>query len=407
MKMLKKAAGMILTSAVMLGMAATAFGAGNMPTAVDGTKGVKTSENFENLFDGSVGTKWCVAKTDPYVIFSLPSQQSVTGYTLVTANDSLQWKGRNPKSWTLYGCNSAAVPGVDDSGWTVIDSVTEDETMKNQNSTAYEFALDQPAPAYQYYKFQVEEKGLTMQLSELILEYGGSSQAVQQMVDGANGINNGEGPDRMLDGKASTKWCTINSEPWIIVEMTTPVSAKGYYMVTGNDSSRYKGRNPKSWTLYGCNADTAPDENYGGWEVVHQVTDDTAVEDRNAASYYFALGQASPAYRYYMLQIEEKQSSMMQLSEFAIDYEGLTFGYTGLNGTTSTESSESSGGVSGPLMCGSCAGRGSNHCFVCQGSGISSGEQCDNCGGTGEVRCTACNGTGWIQKRSDSGGIKM
>ncbi len=249
MKMLKKAAGMILTSAVMLGMAATAFGAGNMPTAVDGTKGVKTSENFENLFDGSVGTKWCVAKTDPYVIFSLPSQQSVTGYTLVTANDSLQWKGRNPKSWTLYGCN----------------------------------------------------------------------------------------------------------------------------------------------------ADTAPDENYGGWEVVHQVTDDTAMEDRNAASYYFALGQASPAYRYYMLQIEEKQSSMMQLSEFAIDYEGLTFGYTGLNGTTSTESSESSGGVSGPLMCGSCAGRGSNHCFVCQGSGISGGEQCDNCGGTGEVRCTACNGTGWIQ----------
>ena len=116
------------------------------------------------------------------MIFSLPSAQSITGYTLVTGSDSNRWLGRNPKSWTLYGCNSATAPGVDDSGWTVIDTVTDDDTMKNASSAAYTFNLDQAAPAYQYYKFQVDKKGQTMQLSELILNYPGSSQTVQQLV---------------------------------------------------------------------------------------------------------------------------------------------------------------------------------------------------------------------------------
>ena len=94
-------------------------------------------------------------------------------------------------------------------------------------------------------------------------------------------------------------------------------------MVTGNDNSQYPGRNPKSWTLYGCNADTAPDEDYGGWEVVHKVTDDATMEDRNGTAYYFALDQASPAYEYYMLKVSEKNSFVMQLSEFASTMRGF------------------------------------------------------------------------------------
>ena len=397
MKMKKKVSVMLLAAAAALCMAATAFGAGNSATAISGTKGTKKSEDFDLLFDGSVGTKWCTLRPDPYVIFSLPSAQSITGYTLVTGSDSNRWLGRNPKSWTLYGCNSATAPGVDDSGWTVIDTVTDDDTMKNASSAAYTFNLDQAAPAYQYYKFQVDKKGQTMQLSELILNYPGSSQTVQQLVGGSYGTNNlTEGAEKLLDGRADTKWCTADTEPWIIFRMTQPTSAKGYYMVTGNDNSQYPGRNPKSWTLYGCNADTAPDEDYGGWEVVHQVTDDATMEDRNGTAYYFALDQASPAYEYYMLKVSEKNSFVMQLSEFAIDYEGLSYSFTGLGGSQTT-AENGGGGITGTLTCGSCAGRGENHCFVCQGSGWDPlGEVCENCDGRGEVTCTACNGTGHL-----------
>ena len=58
MKMKKKVSVMLLAAAAALCMAATAFGAGNSATAISGTKGTKKSEDFDLLFDGSVGTKW-------------------------------------------------------------------------------------------------------------------------------------------------------------------------------------------------------------------------------------------------------------------------------------------------------------------------------------------------------------
>ena len=62
-----------------------------------------------------------------------------------------------------------------------------------------------------------------------------------------------------------------------------------------------------------------------------------------------------------------------------------------------TEALAAVGGTTGTLTCGSCAGRGENHCFVCQGSGWDPlGEVCENCDGRGEVTCTACNGTGHL-----------
>ena len=373
----------------------TALAAGNMPEAVDGTKGVNTRENYENLFDGSTGTKWCVRGTNPYVIFKLPSSVSVTGYTLVTGNDSASCAGRNPHSWTLYGCNASSEPDEDYSGWTEIASVTEDDTMENKNSRGYSFSVDGAAPAYQYYKFQVDKKNALMQLSELILEYPGSGHVLQQAEDGADGVNIAENYDRAADGKASTKWCTSKANPWLTVKMSSPIPAEGYHMVTGNDNSIYKGRNPKSWRIYGCNASQLPDPYDSRWVLLDTVTDDTVMQDVNGTDYYFALPQTSAAYNYYMLWIDEKNSGIMQLSEFSIAYEGSSFGFTGLDG--SAASAASSGSGTGQLLCASCAGRGTNHCFVCQGSGVSGTELCRNCNGAGEVRCTACAGRGYIR----------
>ena len=97
-----------------------------------------------------------------------------------------------------------------------------------------------------------------------------------------------------------------------------------------------------------------------------------------------------------MLKVSEKNSFVMQLSEFAIDYEGLSYSFTGLGGSQTT-AENGGGGITGTLTCGSCAGRGENHCFVCQGSGWDPlGEVCENCDGRGEVTCTACNGTGHL-----------
>src|SRR5699024_11987256 len=74
----------------------------------------------------------------------------------------------------------------------------------------------------------------------------------------------------------------------------------------------------------------------------------------------------------------------------------FSYSFTGLGGSQTT-AENGGGGITGTLTCGSCAGRGENHCFVCQGSGWDPlGEVCENCDGRGEVTCTACNGTGHL-----------
>lgn len=94
-----------------------------------------------------------------------------------------------------------------------------------------------------------------------------------------------------------------------------------------------------------------PDRNGPGsrWVLLDTVTDDTVMQDVNGTDYYFALPQTSAAYNYYMLWIDEKNSGIMQLSEFSIAYEGSSFGFTGLDG--SAASAASSGSGTGQLLC--------------------------------------------------------
>lgn len=381
-------------AAAALLLMGTVWAAGNTPEAVSGSKGVNSKEGFENLFDGSIGTKWCVRGENPYVIFRLNAPASITGYTLVTGNDTKQYPGRNPKSWRLYGCNPSSQPDAYYEGWNLISTVVNDTVMEGKNTKAYYFGLDQAAPAYQYYLFWVDDKNSLMQLSELILEYPGGSQVLQSAEDGSKGVNGTEGFGNVTDGKASTKWCTSSVNPWVVIEMSSPTSAIGYHLVTGNDNSQYPGRNPRSWRVYGSNSSDLPDPYDSSWVLLDTITNDSTMQDVNGTDFYFELSQPSAAYRYYLLWVDEKESAIMQLSEIAVAYEGSSFGYTGLDNGTSSGSSSS--GTKVGLLCGSCAGRGSNHCFVCQGSGMSGSHICSNCGGTGQVKCMACNGTGYV-----------
>ena len=388
----------LIAAATALGLSMTALAGGVMPEAITGTGGVNSREGYSKLFDASIGTKWCTSGTDPYVIFKLPAAAPIRGYTIVTGNDNRTYWGRNPQSWTLYGCNADSDPAWEYGGWEVIDSVQDDEVLQDQNSIPYYFELDQQAPAYQYYLFQVDKKkGGFMQMAELILDYDGNGQVLQNVVAGSKGMNISEGYQKARDGKASTKWCTNSTSPYLIVKMSSPVSAEGYHIVTGNDNSQYKGRNPKSWTLYGSNADTAPEKNDDSWEVIESVENDTTLKDVNGTDFHFSLSQPSKAYRYFKFEVDERKSFITQMSEFSIEFSGSGFGFSALNGTSADSSQNSSGSAStGTLLCGSCAGRGDNHCFVCQGQGTVNGALCGNCGGAGRTKCTACNGKGHL-----------
>lgn len=73
--------------------------------------------------------------------------------------------------------------------------------------------------------------------------------------------NNFEDIDCLFDGDLSTKYCAAlgrggwwNPESWeveITFALADPAVLSGYAFVTGNDNSRYPGRNPDEWVLYG------------------------------------------------------------------------------------------------------------------------------------------------------------
>lgn len=382
---MKKLFAFLAAAAMTFSLTAASFAASLDAEFIEGSGGMNAREKSESVVDGQLTTKWCVSSADPYVIFSLPESTSITGYTLVTGNDTKTYPGRNPNTWTLYGCNSASVPGKDSGDWNVIDRVVDDTTLEAQNTAPFEFTLSSPAPAYQYYMFQVDKTAGIIQLAEITLNSGSSSYISQQFISGSGGFNVRENADSLFDRNGGTKWCTASTQPHVIFEMSQPVSATGYYMVTGNDNSQFPGRNPRSWTLYGCNADSTPDKDYSGWNLISSVTDDTVLQDANTNQYYFSIPNEVPEYKYYMLSIDERRSNTVQLSEFFINYEGAEFSFSTSRSTSGSSSSEGASGINAP------------------GGGTVEGLLCGACTGTGVrnngQKCWACNGTGFVPTR--------
>lgn len=397
-----------LLFAVALGCTALSFPAmAEELSYIDGSGGMNDKELPRYLIDDNTRTKWCTSDKNPYIIFELPEAKSISSYTIITGNDNSRYPGRNPISWTLYGCNSKE--DKDSYEWRVIDSVTNDAVLQNVNYTAYSFPISGTVPAYKYYMFQVDDKNSIVQMSELKLSYDGNSyfSVTSHLIDGTRGINEKEGPKFLFDCDAGTKWCTNASEnPYVIFKTPEPVAATGYHIVTANDNSKYTDRNPVSWRFYGCNADQDPDPWFDGWQLLDTVVDDDVLADENYKESHFAFSQKAPACQYYMLWIDEKEGNIIQLSELALSYEGSHFQFSITEPQTSSGNSSgaSSGGQNSggsgtgvPLMCASCHGSGKDHCFTCRGTGFSAGHTCFVCGGAGSKPCIACHGTGYIQ----------
>ena len=125
----------------------------------EGTAGFNSGENYDKIVDGNTSTKWCLNGGEGnavYNIFHASLPIYVTGYKITTANDNAQYTGRNPKAWTLYGSTADSNPGVDDSSWEVIASVTNDTKLKDVNYTTYTYTLPaETSKAYQCFKWVI------------------------------------------------------------------------------------------------------------------------------------------------------------------------------------------------------------------------------------------------------------
>ncbi|MGN1318207.1 MAG: InlB B-repeat-containing protein, partial [Lachnospirales bacterium] len=177
-------------------------------TALDGTGNNGESQNYAKLIDGTTSTKWCdrVGTTSsttyiPYIIFKASKKVIITDYTFITGNDTATQTLRNPKDWTLYGCNDYDEENLTGGTWTAIHTVTDDDTMPAENYVSCNFTIDDNNEMYQYYKLEITANHGTslMQLSEMEIKWtvaynitfdknGGDTEASPQIIKWGEGL---------------------------------------------------------------------------------------------------------------------------------------------------------------------------------------------------------------------------
>ncbi len=202
-----------LTVAMVMCIAAFSmqtFAVGNVTfTALDGTANNGDNQGYTKLLDGSQNSKWCdkVGTEDgktyvPYIVFEASEKVVITGYTFKAGNDSGKWTGRNPKDWTLYGCND--YDKTEKTGtWAAIHTVTNDETMPDANYAETKFTIENAGEWYQYYKLVITANHGAqfnlMQLTAMKIDYrnifnitfdknGGDTEANPKIIPEGDGL---------------------------------------------------------------------------------------------------------------------------------------------------------------------------------------------------------------------------
>ena len=141
-------------------------------TALEGNPQGFTDETYAQLFDGKKTennfSKWCCKISgSANVIFAASKAGVPVGYTITTGNDNFTSKGRNPKSWKLYGNNEGQ-----DGNWTLIQEVNNDTKLQDVNCTSYDFTCEKGKTSYQYFKWEISaiQSGSILQVCEFELK---------------------------------------------------------------------------------------------------------------------------------------------------------------------------------------------------------------------------------------------
>lgn len=218
-----------------------------------GTESSISHENWNNLDDGDLGTKYCSSFSGrASFFFDAGAVVEAFGYRIGTANDAAASPGRNPLCWTLWGSNTRT-GNPDDGSWTLIDEQMGYNPLPATNQTECDYMLLRPV------------KGLAMASSEVNVMLGGSVQlAVEVMPRSMNGI--------------PLQWSSSN-------EAVATVDALG--RVTG--------------VALGRCVVTATATDHGGFTAECEVT----------------VVRELPGYRYFLLAVDDvQQGGSVQFSEF-------------------------------------------------------------------------------------------
>ena len=330
-------------------MEITAKKAFGQPQSIDvtykgGPAGANGQEGSSCLFDRNPATKWCntnVEQAREGIFFSTNTNAPVKAiqYSLTMAGDHETNLDRVPSAWTLYGSNDGS---DNNASWTAIDKGDAgDKEMldRAKNGDKVTFSIMHRGE-YQHYKLVFDEPGeegvqfADFELYDLTTSPMGDKQFAFEIyqfpataeketaVSGPPEVNtNSEGYGNLFDGNTDTKWYYegATSPAAIIFRTDGEVKALCYSLTTAGDHTKYPGRIPKAWTLYGGGSEN------GTWTEIAKHTENDNCFKNAGNNQEVTFDIPNPAsYQYYKLDFEISESTestknpAIQFSEFKL-----------------------------------------------------------------------------------------
>ena len=306
-------------------------------TILKGTgKETSESEGIDKGFDGNVDTKVCTNNRDDdgivfWFIIKTSSDVAVSGYNFASGNDA---DSRDPQSWSLYGMKANSDPTRTDDGWTLIDTKTDVTNFPTDRTAWVHYDVVSPTNnEYNYFKLEITKvrSGNMLQFSEFKLD-GVEVKAEDKLTAyrSMGAWDTSQGAAYLFDGTPETRlggnFSKEGNGSYVTFGPASQeaVSITGYSLQVAREGGYY-GRIPKSWTLYGGNNTSAP-ENADDWEEIHSVTNDTqlsldGVDVKHSTRGYYHLDAPSKAYKYFKIRFTENHGdSGIQLGELVLYY---------------------------------------------------------------------------------------
>lgn len=224
----------------------------------------------------------------------------------------------NNKEYIVYGKNVAHMSIAEVANYIYENSLSSNFTG---HKYLYESILNKLHPKNPYYKNSTVAYGWNDNLytpNAPSIINGSLNKYVKKdrITASATPAGDNEGPGNLFDGKVDTKYCTKGDNtafPTIQWEMQRPATITSYTLTTGNDTSSFSYRNPKSWTLYGSMDGST-------WTVLDSVGSG-GMKAMNYEPYTYTT-DIKGAYQYFKLEISSSEGSaenrQIQLSEISL-----------------------------------------------------------------------------------------
>lgn len=154
-------------------------------------------------------------------------------------------------------------------------------------------------PGHRYYQFAIEaiQNGGTIQFSEfdLLDADGNEIDPLTLYAWTGNYVSNHPQAD-LFDNSPYTKYCgsfSVGTTLYIYVDAGKKVTLSGYRLTTANDTNKYPGRNPSSWSLFGSNTKSeVPDDEV--WTLLDHRENDNTLGAVNYTPYDFFFSYPQP-----------------------------------------------------------------------------------------------------------------